>query len=157
MAPAAPAPAPTKAMRMKSADLDELETQGQGRGAGGLGAARAHGAYGHVAMEDKAKAKKDERPATALRVVESGRQSLGDPSALLAAVKAAVVRAHGCGEAPTLKLRLTVDASGRVVKVERLDGDGKVPTCLSSALAGLQSATRPVGTTGQLVLTISGL
>jgi hypothetical protein len=74
---------------------------------------------------------------------------LGDTRALVGAIEA---RLGQCGESGEIKLRLTIDASGKVIKVDVLSGTA---ACLQKKLLGLTTPTRPVGAdTGTLEITL---
>jgi Ca-activated chloride channel family protein len=100
---------------------------------------------------------KDEKPATksdakkspdaATWIVTAGNaRSVGATAPLVAAIRAALTS----GRAPCLaasdaskpiRVRVTVDAQGRIVRVELVAGDRNAESCLRTVLGGLSSAT----------------
>jgi Ca-activated chloride channel family protein len=101
------------------------------------------------------KAKVDGRPA---RVELSAEQveGLTDASALREAVRKALQRAAGgCLEAGTYRLKLTVDAAGKVVRVEVLQSPRDAARrCAETTLLGLTAGSRPTGATGTWTVTV---
>ncbi len=88
-------------------------------------------------------------------VVKVGKvEHAGDAGPLQAAVERAV-RVHGCALAGTLKLRITIDGSGKIVKVVRLTGERQAGIALARWLDGTVTATRSLGQAqAVLVLTV---
>jgi Ca-activated chloride channel family protein len=100
--------------------------------------------------EEKAKPKdKSAGPATAAPVwnVTAGKSSsVGAVAPLLQAISGALGSGRGACLAAAdvgkpIRLRLTVDAQGRILRVELLAGDRHAESCLQRTLAGLVSAT----------------
>ena len=95
------------------------------------------------------------RPAKVTFVVTAGDSSgVGATAPLVEAVRAALAGGRGgCALAgarggKNIKLRLTVDARGAIVRVEVVAGDKAAEGCLQKALAGLSSATVARGGAG---------
>jgi Ca-activated chloride channel family protein len=89
-------------------------------------------------------------PVCSVKVIPGKSHSLGDSRDLLAAIRR-VAEQQGCAKAgSTLRLRITVDAAGRIAKVERLAGDQAVAAAIAGKLTGQASATTakcaPAGT-----------
>ncbi|MBI5547173.1 MAG: VWA domain-containing protein [Deltaproteobacteria bacterium] len=95
---------------------------------------------------------------TALRlmVADLKASGLSETRPLVAAIDQQLKAASGCATAATtVKLKLTVDKAGKVVKVETADGDRKLGACLEARLKGLVSATvASEGTSGILEIAI---
>ena len=113
--------------------------------------------------EVQAKDKDDGRkaPAAPAWVVTAGKSStVGATAPLVEAIRAALA----AGRAPCLaasdgskpiRVRLTIDAQGRIVRVELVTGDRNAESCLRAALAGLSSATVAHGApTGTVEITL---
>ncbi|MBN2358092.1 MAG: VWA domain-containing protein, partial [Deltaproteobacteria bacterium] len=104
----------------------------------------------------------EDRAAGERRIMIVGLKAagLGDTKALIAAIEgklAAVAKECASGET-TLKLKITVDASGKVTKVEIIESkDKKLGDCLKKKLTGLSSATKATGKSGTLELTLRAL
>jgi hypothetical protein len=149
--PVAPAPPPVsrkRSMSYSSAD--------------GLSLDEERAANKHEAMagkkEPQAKDRDDGRkaPAAPTWIVSAGKSTtVGATAPLVEAIRAALA----AGRAPCLaasdaskpiRVRLTIDAQGRIVRVELVTGDRNAETCLRAALTGLSSATvahaAPTGT-----------
>ena len=90
----------------------------------------------------------EERKAPRLMIAHLSADGLGDTRSLVGVVEAHLAQCHDAGE---IRLRLTVDNRGRIIKVDVLSGHG---ACLQKKLLGLASATKPAGATGTLELTI---
>jgi hypothetical protein len=107
----------------------------------------------------RAKHKADARPAPRWTVTVTGSASVGATAPLVAAVRAALASGPATCLAATrgsLKLRLTVDASGKVLRVDLLAGDRAAESCLRKLLGGLSSTTVAVGApAGTIALAIS--
>ncbi len=95
-------------------------------------------------------------PSQAWHVIAGTTAAVTAPAALVASLRAALA---GGGCAPvgkSLKLRLTVDAQGKVLKVELLAGDRAAQACLARLFGGLTSATvaqgAPTGTVEILLM-----
>ncbi len=153
-APVQPAPAPPPASPVSRRMLADKEPE----------AARDDRAR-HLAKEEKASKNKDgaKAPGTAptWTVTASKAASVGATGPLVEAIRAAL----GSGRAACLsvsdiakliRLRLTLDAQGRIVRVELVSGDRHAEACLRSALAGLSSATVAQGAvaTGTVEITL---
>ena len=127
-----------------------------------LGAAtsRSHGRRSKLKRSERAAADEEsDRAATggdqATFVVTAGSSSgVGATAPLVEAVRAALAGSRGaCALAGVrggkhIKLRLTVDARGAIVRVELVAGDKTAEGCLQKALAGLSSATVARGGAG---------
>jgi Ca-activated chloride channel family protein len=91
----------------------------------------------------------EERKAPRLMIAHMQANGLGDTRSLVGVVESHLAQCHETGE---IKLRLTVDNTGRIIKVDVLSGHG---ACLSKKLMGLTSTTKPQGApTGTLELTL---
>ena len=123
--------------------------------------------------EEKAekKASKDDaaRPATtsesgraasaAWVVTASGGTAIGGTAPLVAAIRTALASGRAACLAASdlgkpIRIRLTVDARGRVVRVELVAGDRSAESCLRGALLGLSSATIASGARGESTGTV---
>ena len=113
--------------------------------------------------EDKAKDRDDGRkaPAAPTWIVSAGKSTtVGATAPLVEAIRAALA----AGRAPCLaasdaskpiRVRLTIDAQGRIVRVELVTGERNAAHCLQGALAGLASATVAHGApTGTVEITL---
>ena len=95
-------------------------------------------------------------------VTAGGSTGVGPTAPLAEAVRAALAGDRGaCALAAgrggkSIKLRLTVDARGGIVRVELVAGDKAAERCLQKALAGLSSATvaRGGAATGTVEITL---
>lgn len=130
----APAPAPAvKARRAAEAPRALVE-----RDVAAEAPARGQG--------DKQQRGDDEAATPAVMWVRAQKASgLGDTTPLRTAIDgrlAGVACATGGAE---VVVRLTVDASGRVIAVDRVAGDERAAACLRARLIGLTSATRATG------------
>lgn len=124
------------------------------------------GFMGQPAKKGKARsavAKDDASGARAtprIMIVNLKADGLGDTKALLTAIEAKLAEAAkecASGEA-TIKVKLTVDQSGKVIKVELVDAkDAKLGECLKKKLGNLRSATKATGKSGTLELTLRAL
>jgi Ca-activated chloride channel family protein len=96
-------------------------------------------------------------PSLRFAVLASRATGLTDEKALLDALQkrlAEVVKACGT-EGATLKIRLTVDKSGKVVKVEVVEAaDAKLGKCVQGKVTGITSGARPAGDTGTLEVSL---
>jgi len=92
-------------------------------------------------------------------VTATGSSAVGPTAPIVEAVRAALASGRaGCLAATRggLKLRLTVDAHGKVVRVDLLAGDRAAEACLRRALGELSSATIAAGgAAGTVELTIT--
>jgi hypothetical protein len=60
------------------------------------------------------------------------------------------------GAGKSIRIRLTIDAHGAIVRVELVAGDRNAESCLRAALVGLSTATvAQAGPTGTIELTLS--
>jgi len=92
---------------------------------------------------------KTEKTPPRLMISALQPNQLGDTRALVGAIEARLAQCSDHGE---IKLRLTIDASGKVIKVDVLSGNG---SCLQKKLMGLTTPTKPVGAdTGTLEITL---
>ena len=107
----------------------------QSIGGKGAGSARA-----------EAKDKADEKKTTcSVRLVAGKLHNLADTKGLLTTIRQAIEQAN-CAQAKpgtTLRLRLTINAQGKISKVERLDGDQAVAATIISKLVGLNASVTP--------------
>lgn len=102
-------------------------------------------------------ADEDEAGGTArLSIVDLKATGLGDTRALLAEIDKVLQGAGDCGSA-SVRLKLTVDKAGKVVKVEVMTGDAKMGACLQAKLKGLSSASVSDGATGTLEILVKAL
>ena len=112
---------------------------------------------------EKAKDRDDGRkaPAVPTWIVSAGKSTtVGATAPLVEAIRAALA----AGRAPCLaassaskpiSVRLTIDAQGRIVRVELVTGDRNAESCLRAGLAGLSSATMAHGApTGTVEITL---
>jgi Ca-activated chloride channel family protein len=97
---------------------------------------------GHDLAKNSDKVAQDEKtPVCSVKVIPGKSHSLGDSAALLAVIRR-VAEQQGCAKAGrTLRLRITVDATGRVTKVERLSGDQVLFAAITGKLTGASSTT----------------
>jgi hypothetical protein len=99
----------------------------------------------------KAKNKGDAPHAAHSWIVTAGKSSTVGPAAsLMAAISAALASERAaCLATPDvgkpIRVRVTVDAKGRIVRVELLAGDRGAESCLQKAFMGLVSATAAQG------------
>jgi hypothetical protein len=155
--PVAPAPPLVQKRMMSENALDGLDMN-EGRHA-----ANKRGGKAGTGKEDKAKDRDDERkaPAAPTWIVSAGKSTtVGETAPLVEAIRAALA----AGRAPCLaasdaskpiRVRLTIDAQGRIVRVELVTGDRNAESCLRAALAGLSSATVAHGApTGTVEITL---
>ena len=95
-------------------------------------------------------------------VTVGGSSGVSPTAPLVEAVRAALAGGRGaCALAAvrggrSIKLRLTVDARGAIVRVELIAGDKAAEGCLQKALAGLSSSTSARGgaATGTVEITL---
>jgi len=106
--------------------------------------ARANGksrAGNDLAKSSDEVARDRKTPVCSVKVIPGKSHSLGDSAALLAVIRR-VAEQQGCAKAGrTLRLRITVDATGRVTKVERLAGDQILAAAITGKLTGASSTT----------------
>ena len=124
----APAPASVAPTSMLKEPASEARTAGK-RGAGP-----------NLAKSSDKDAK---APVCSVNLIPGKRQSLGDSKALLAVIRR-VAEQQGCAQTKpgsSLRLRITVDGAGKIVKAERLDGDETLATAIINKLTGESSAT----------------
>jgi Ca-activated chloride channel family protein len=100
-------------------------------------------------------------PAGQLRlmVADFKADKLSDAGALLRAIDAKLAEAKGCFTvAGSVKLRLTVDKAGKVIKVEVVSGDAKAGECFKAKLVGLSSTAKADGAaTGTYEVTLRAI
>ena len=125
-------------------------------------AARGGHAAAEALDEEKAprdKSRDDAKAAPRWVVTATGSSAVGPTAPIVEAVRAALASGRaGCLAATRggLKLRLTVDAHGKVVRVDLLAGDRAAEACLRRALGELSSATIAAGgAAGTVELTIT--
>jgi len=104
--------------------------------------------------DEDAKTKSKGPAAVTWTVTASNASGVGGTAPLVEAIRAALAsgRASCLAASQTdvgkpIRVRLTVDAQGRIVRVELITGDRNAAHCLRAALAGLSSATVANGTT----------
>ena len=97
---------------------------------------------GHDLAKSSDKVAQDEKtPVCSVKVIPGKSHSLGDSAALLAVIRR-VAEQQGCAKAGrTLRLRITVDATGKVTKVERLAGDQVLAAAITGKLTDASSTT----------------
>jgi len=140
--PSEPSPAPLMAN----------ESAAQGSGAGKKTSADA----GHAADRDGRAARDEKAPSCSVKLTPGKTENLGEIKPLLDLVRR-VVEQQGCGRAKngsTLRLRITVDKTGKITKLERLAGDKAVAAAITGKLVGQSSATTAKDT-GTLEVTIA--
>jgi Ca-activated chloride channel homolog len=159
--PAAAAPPPPAEPSARAA-ADEasrpaLATRGRDRSDGRDGDAKA----GKKEEEKKKANRKPETVAPGWVVTASGASSLGATGPLVEALRAALAAGRGACLAAVadlgkpIRLRLTIDAQGRIARVDLVTGERGAAACLRAALAGLSSATRAEGNpTGTVEITL---
>jgi Ca-activated chloride channel family protein len=94
-----------------------------------------------LAMSSDRSAQDEKASVCSVKVLPGKSHSLGDSKALLAVVRR-VAEQQGCAKAgSTLRLRITVDATGKITKVERLAGDEVLAATIAGKLTGASSTT----------------
>jgi Ca-activated chloride channel family protein len=117
------------------------------------------------AKEEKTADKKhkddgDSKPASPTWIVTAANSATVGPAApLLQAISAALTSGRAACLVPSsgkpIKVRLTLDARGAIVRVELVTGDRNAESCLRAALAGLSSSTQAKGApTGTIEVTM---
>jgi hypothetical protein len=125
--------APAPASAEPSPPISELASTAGADGTGKAGRELAKSSD-KVAQDEKA-------PVCSVKVIPGKGHSLGDSKALLAVIRR-VAEQQGCAKAgSTLRLRITVDATGKVTKVERLAGDQVLAAAITGKLTGASSTT----------------
>jgi hypothetical protein len=111
-----------------------------------LSSLRGIGGKGAGSAKTERKDKADEKQAACtVRLVPGKVNKLADIRPLLTVLRQAIEQVN-CAQAKpgtTLRLRLTVDAAGKISKVERLDGDQTVAATLIGKLVGLSAGVTP--------------
>jgi hypothetical protein len=149
--PVAPAPPPAEARSRRT--MSDNPPDGLALDEGRAANKRASKA----GKEEKARDKDDGRKSPAPTwIVSAGKSTtVGATAPLVEAIRAALAagRAHclaASDPSKPIRVRLTIDAQGRIVRVELVTGDRNAAHCLRAALAGLSSATvahgAPTGT-----------
>jgi Ca-activated chloride channel homolog len=103
------------------------------------------GGEGHARATEKDDKAEKKAPACTVKLVPGKLDKLADIKPLLAAIRQTIEQSN-CGQAKpgsTLRLRLTIDAAGKISKVERLEGDQAVAATLIGKLVGGTSASKP--------------
>jgi Ca-activated chloride channel family protein len=159
-APLPVAPAPPVARR-RAVDLRADSDKESSRDDRARTRAMADGAVeekaGKVEAQAQEKAKKAKNKADAPKspagwTVSAGNATfVGATAPLVEAIRAALASGRAAcfaasDPAKPIRLRLTVDAKGRVVRVELVAGDRSAERCLQTALVGLTSSTAAQGT-----------
>jgi hypothetical protein len=98
-------------------------------------------------------AEPDDAIAARLSIVDLKATGLGDTRALLAEIDKVLHNARDCAGA-SVRLRLTVNKAGKVVKVEVVNGDAALGACLQGKLKSLSSASVSEGATGTLEIVV---
>jgi Ca-activated chloride channel family protein len=114
----------------------------------------------HAAKDDdmerergKAKGATGKKPAACTASVSGDKATnIGAIQPLLDLVQRTAASAGCTG---SIKLRITVDASGKIIKVERLSGDEAVAKSLISKLNNATTATKANGATGTVEVTVT--
>jgi hypothetical protein len=84
----------------------------------------------------------EKAPVCSVMAIPGKGHRLGDSRALLAVIRR-VAEQQGCARAGSaLRLRITVDATGRITKAERLAGDEVLAAVITGKLTGQSSATK---------------
>jgi hypothetical protein len=99
------------------------------------------------------------RAAATWAVTAGQTTSVGATAPLVEAIRAALAAGRASCLAASagapIKVRLTIDAHGRIVRVELVAGDRNAESCLRAALVGLSSATAAKGApTGTIEITL---
>ena len=145
------APAPTPASPPPSfAPVQERAPGFPGKGRGAAAEARKSAASDRAEAEPEARREQEaKKVARALRIELTDEKAEGLPEgkALREAVRVALLRAAGgCLPIGSYRVRLTIDADGKVARVEVLASpDDASKRCIESALTGLAGGSRPVG------------
>ena len=125
--------APAPASAEPSPPMSELASTARADGKGKAGRDLAK-TSDKVAQDEKA-------PVCSVKVIPGKSHRLGDSKALLAVIRR-VAEQQGCAKAGSaIQLRITVDATGKITKAERLAGDQAVAAAISGKLTGASSAT----------------
>jgi len=128
------APAPAEPTSILKAPASEAQASGKG--------GRSRALVDDSSDEAENKAAKDKKaPVCSVKVIPGKSQRLGDSKALLAVIRR-VAEQQGCAKVgATLRLRITVDATGKITKVERLAGDQAIAAAIVGKLIGQSSTT----------------
>jgi len=157
--PVAPAPPPAEASPHQWADK-AAKSKGEKK------AAKDDRDEEMQSRRDASRSTTTKAPATTVTwTVKAGNASgVGGTAPLVEAIRAALASGRASCLAvstagTTIRIRLTVDAQGRVVRVELIAGDRNAESCLRGALVGLSSATiahapAQVPTTGTVEITL---
>ncbi|MGC4120950.1 MAG: VWA domain-containing protein [Myxococcales bacterium] len=132
VAPAAPPPPPRPAPAMKAE----------------ASSSRRKASKGDTMDEERSSS-----GAVRLSIVDLKATGLGDTRALLAEIDKVLQGASDC-TGTSVRLRLTVDKAGKVLKVEVVTGDAKLGACLQGKLRNLSSASVADGATGILEIVV---
>jgi Ca-activated chloride channel family protein len=153
---ALPRSAPTKGMAIEAYAPAPPPMAAFGRGGSGAAAPAAE-------PERKLAREKARAESATLRIAFADEQveALGDATALRGAIEKALLRAaNGCATAGAYRLKLTVDAAGKVIRVEVLSSPGEAAKrCVERALTGLAAGVKPIGRalgTWSATVTVSG-
>jgi hypothetical protein len=126
--------APASASAEPSPPISELASTARADGKGKAGRDLAKSSD-KVTQDEKA-------PVCAVMVIPGKGHRLGDSKALLAVIRR-VAEQQGCAKAgSTLRLRITVDAMGKITKAERLAGDEVLAAAITGKLTAQSSATK---------------
>jgi Ca-activated chloride channel family protein len=160
-APPKGGPVPARAKReakhsapMASPALVAPAPEARAAGSGGAGDA-ANQTPG--AKSDKKLGQKDKTPSCSVKVLPGKTERIGESKGLISLVRR-VAEEQACGLAKpgsTLRLRITIDGSGRIIIAERLAGDEAVASAIIKKLSGATSASTAAGATeGTVEVTI---
>jgi Ca-activated chloride channel family protein len=176
-------PAPAQALAGGAAGFGGLGLQGTGTGGGGRASAESKSVrsepapmtvapsapppppMANAAPAPARKASKAQRSfgdemerdasgAVRLAIVDLKATGIGDTRALLAEIDKVLQSAGDCASAASVRLRLTVDKAGKVLRIEVVTGDAKLGACLQGKLKGLSSASLSEGATGTLEIVV---
>ena len=123
----------------RSRTLDDLSGSVRGAGSGAKIAKTIE-----AAKEEKAEGKAKDKAGCKVTVKVDKAENAGDTQALRELVEKAA-QGVTCGPAAPLKLRITIDGSGKITKVEVVSGDRQLGAVLARKLTGATSATRATG------------
>lgn len=142
---AAPAPMPMQRRAMASESY-AMPAPPPAPAVGSAAFGRASAADAAEPERKVAKAK-EERAAPRVTFADEKAEGLGDAGALRRTVEQALLRAtNGCAATGEYRLKLTVDASGAVIRVEVLSSPNDAARrCVEQALKGLAAGTKPIG------------
>jgi Ca-activated chloride channel family protein len=156
----APPPQKTRHMALKDSETDELAAYPAEK--------RASKPVPAPASEPKAEAERDKRKAGAKAPAKDDKtcsasakadkaERVSDTQALLTLVEG-IARSQACGTSGEVKLRISVDRSGKITKVVIVSGQREIGQDLLRKLTGASSATRATsqepGSEGTVEITV---